>query len=95
MVVNIFNEAYVKVQQGGHFYTQLASYIGSLGQTVSDFVMCRNLEKDELVEALDSANPQPPPPQNAYVPASIADFEVAESQIFSLPSYVFIPKPDK
>lgn len=62
--------------------------------------MCRSIEKEDLLNALGSSNPQPnvqPPPQNPYpaAPASFADFEVTDSQIFSLPHSGYMPDPKK
>lgn len=73
--------------------------------------MCRNLEKEELLATLISANPQPPqnpipnanpdpvpnPKPNLYpaAPSSFADFEVVDSQIFSLPHSGYMPDQKK
>jgi len=62
--------------------------------------MCRNLEKEDLLNLLGSSNPQPnaqPPPQNPYpaAPLNFGHFEATESQIFSLPHSGYIPDPNK
>lgn len=68
--------------------------MGSLAQSVNDYVMCRGLEKEEVLAARGLSNA---PPQNPCPVASVnfADFEVAESRIFSLPQSGFMPAQKK
>jgi len=94
-VINFFNDSNNSIQQGSHFHSQLAAHIGGLSQTVTDYVMCRNLEKDELVASLDSSNPPPPQDPSSAPFANFVEFEVAESQIFAMPSSVFLPEQKK
>jgi len=43
------NGCYSTVQRGEHFYRQLVTHIDQYSQTVSDYVISRKIEKDEVL----------------------------------------------
>jgi len=54
---DIFNQCYTSLQQGAHFYTQLMDHLDKCAQTVSDYIMSRNIEKNDLLSHLTHIMP--------------------------------------
>jgi len=52
--VQLYNQKYVNLQQGGNFYAQFTSKLNELNAHITDYLYSRDLEKNDLIKNITS-----------------------------------------